>query len=294
MPSGRLVERATVMALRAWGFSSRWIPTDEGLVHVLERPGTGPATVLLHGMVASGADYFPLLVRLVRSGHHLVAPDLPGHGLSPAPRSGMHDTVLLQGLVQALDAVLPAPAVVFGNSMGGFAALRLAGTRPDLVRGLVLASPGGAPVPGDSFDRFLDRFRITDGRKALAFARAVGAPFPSVVAWGVRARFSRPETVALIAQVTPERMLTADELRAVRHPTLVLWGKRDRILPVVQREFFRAHLPGDALFEEPAHLGHAPFLDDADFVARRLERFVRSDLPRLAQASESRATSRSR
>lgn len=273
----RIVERSAAFALRAWGFTSRWITTRQGLVHVLECPGHGPPLVLMHGLVASGADYFPVLRRLASAGHAVIAPDLPGHGLSPVPPSGMHHGVLLSALLEALDQVLTRPAVVFGNSLGGFAAIRLATVRPHLVSGLFLASPGGAPLPESSLQDFLERFRIDDPIAARRFVEDMqGRPswLPSLVAWGVQERFSRPEIRELLASIEPSLMLTPDEVGALQPPTVVMWGRQERILPPVQREFFRRHLPEHASFEEPPGLGHAPFLDDPDFVAQRFLRFA--------------------
>lgn len=276
----RVVERTAAWALRAFGFTSRWVTTAQGPVHTLVRPGSpaGPRLVLLHGIVASGADYFPLLWRLARTGLTLVAPDLPGHGLSPAPAAGMQHDVLLAALTEALDGVLDGPAVLFGNSMGGFAAVRVAGARPDLVAGLVLVSPGGAPPPDElAFQAFLRRFHIRGARDARRFVENMaGGPlwWPRLLAWGVQERFGRPEIRELLSHVDAGDMLTGAEVGRLTAPTLVLWGGRDAILPVAQREFFRTHLPDHAVFEEPAHLGHAPFLDDPDYLVRRMLRFV--------------------
>lgn len=275
----RIIERTSTFALRAWGFRSRWIETTEGAVHVLVRPGSRPEVpiVALHGLVASAADYFPLLTRLAGRGHTLIAPDLPGHGLSPVPVRGMRAEVLLTALREALDQVLDAPAVVFGNSMGGFAAIRLASTRPDLVSGLFLASPGGAPLTEPALSKFLARFDIHDeaaARKFLHDTQAQPSFVPSFVAWTVLERFSRPEIRELIAGLQGDELLSADELAALRKPTVVMWGRKDRILTPLQREFFRAHLPPHAVFEEPPGLGHAPFVDDPAYVTSRFLKFV--------------------
>lgn len=285
MSSLRLVERAASFALRAWRFRSHWIDTSEGPVHVLvrnrrsspEADTLAPPLVFVHGLVASGADYFPLLRRLAAHDYPIVAPDLPGHGLSPVPARGMRPGVLLTALRETLQAVLDEPAVVFGNSMGGFAAVRLALDAPELVSGLFLASPGGAPVPEPSLTRFLDRFRIDDETAARRFVHDMQARpsvIPRVVAWGVMERFSRPEIRELLSGIEPKDLLRPDELAALQQPIVVIWGRKERILTPVQREFFRRHLPRHAAFEEPANLGHAPFLDDPSLVVRRFLTFV--------------------
>ncbi|MEO0602698.1 MAG: alpha/beta hydrolase [Myxococcota bacterium] len=287
----RIIERTSTFALRAWGFQSRWIETTEGRLHALVRGGSRPTPpiVLLHGLVASAADYFPLLQRLAGRGYTLVAPDLPGHGLSPVPARGMRADVLSGALTEALDQVLDQPAVVFGNSMGGFAAVRLATTRPDLVGGLFLASPGGAPLTEPELSKFLARFRIRDpatARRFLHDTQARPSFVPSFVAWTVVERFSRPEIRELLAGMHSSDLLTAEELGSLRQPTVVMWGRKERILTPLQREFFRTNLPDHAVFEEPPGLGHAPFMDDPSYVVGRFLKFVDTCTP-LEQGSHS-------
>lgn len=274
-----IIERTTAFALRAWGFRSEWIETPEGLVHMLLREGTRPAPplVMLHGLVASGGDYFPVLRRLANLGYTVFAPDLPGHGLSPVPAQGMRSGVLLEAVDDALAKKLKVPAVLFGNSMGGFAAVRLAAQHPDRIAGLVLASPGGAPLPEPAFSRFLERFRIASQADAQRFLHDVqGRPavVPGFVAYTVWERFSRPEIRELLAGIEPRDLLAPEELSQLTMPILVLWGRKERILPPVQREFFRWHLPDHATFEEPPDLGHAPFLDDPDLIVNRIGDFM--------------------
>ena len=57
-------------------------------------------------------------------------------------------------------------------------------------------------------------------------------------------------------------------------PVYLLWGAADTLLPKAHFEFFREHLPPDAVVERPPHFGHAPFLHQADEVAERMLRFL--------------------
>src|SRR5581483_8981091 len=71
-------------------------------------------------------------------GRRLVVPDLPGHGgSSPLPAPS------LSAFADVVAGLLDEPAAVFGHSMGGVVALRLAERHPELVRSVVLAAPAG-------------------------------------------------------------------------------------------------------------------------------------------------------
>ena len=96
-----------------------------------------PRVVALHGWARSSADFRPVVA--VTGGW---AVDLPGFGMSPPPAEpwGSEDYAAL--LATALDD-LAQPVVILGHSFGGRVAVRLAASRPDLVRGLVLT---GVPL----------------------------------------------------------------------------------------------------------------------------------------------------
>jgi pimeloyl-ACP methyl ester carboxylesterase len=82
-----------------------------------------------------------------------------------------------------------------------------------------------------------------------------------LLAWGLRRKFQNPEMRALIDSITPDDMLDPVELRGLRPPTLLLWGRDERILPASHLAFFREHLPPHARVEEPHGFGHSPYLE---------------------------------
>lgn len=106
-------------------------PTREGL----------PPALYVHGLGGSSqnwSDLMPLLDGLVQS----EAVDLPGFGDSPPPDDGDYSvTGHARAVIRYLDARERGPVHLFGNSMGGAVATRVAAVRPDLVRTLTLVSP---------------------------------------------------------------------------------------------------------------------------------------------------------
>ncbi|MEM6930668.1 MAG: alpha/beta hydrolase, partial [Myxococcota bacterium] len=83
----------------------------------------------------------------------------------------------------------------------------------------------------------------------------------------------------LLAGMHSSDLLTAEEVASLRQPTVVMWGRKERILTPLQREFFRDNLPDHAVFEEPPGLGHAPFMDDPAYVVDRFLKFVDTCTP---------------
>lgn len=276
----RVVERLQPRALQAVGFKSTWAPTMAGPVHVLEGEGTGdlPPILLLHGLGSSGADYASFILRLRRHTRRLIIPDLPGHGLSPAPKDGMSPSRMRLAVGQALDARVGEPVIVFGNSLGGLAALRFAQLRPHRTLGVFLASPGGAPLSPEDLGDLLTTFDLSSHGAALAFVdRLLLNPGPAraVLALGLRARMRRGAIRDLIRRIAPEDLFQPGELATLPVPVHCFWGRDDRILPMRSFDFFRRELPPHGTWEDPPGYGHAPHMDQPEPFTERFLSFAR-------------------
>lgn len=104
------------------------------------REGLPPA-LYVHGLGGSSQNWSALMLELdgVLDGE---AVDLPGFGDSPPPDDGDYSvTAHARAVIRHLDAAGRGPVHLFGNSLGGAVATRVAAVRPDLVRTLTLVSP---------------------------------------------------------------------------------------------------------------------------------------------------------
>ncbi|MCB5180807.1 alpha/beta fold hydrolase [Streptomyces antimicrobicus] len=104
------------------------------------RTGLPPA-LFVHGLGGSSQNWSALMAELEDSldGE---AVDLPGFGDSPPPADRDYSvTGLARAVIRHLDAAGRGPVHLFGNSLGGAVATRVAAVRPDLVRTLTLVSP---------------------------------------------------------------------------------------------------------------------------------------------------------
>lgn len=204
----------------------------------------GPPLLLVHGFGGAAWNFTEMQPHL--AGRRLIIPDLPGHGASGA----LPAAPTLRGFADALAGLLDGPADVFGHSLGGVVALRLAERHPQLVRRLVLGAPAGI---SSSTRRARVTIRLAGilqpgrvaGRRAGWIARSrrlrrlvfegfevANADLLSERAVHGFLRGPTQHTDALGAGLA----LTADdprrELDLVRCPVLVLWGARDRQVPL--------------------------------------------------------------
>lgn len=278
-----LLDRIALSAVRLQGWKSRFIDTPDGNIHLFDIQGRGslPPILLLHGLGARSADYAPLVGRLKRLTRRLIVPDVPGHGLSSIPAGGLEPEMVESSILAALDVVLDEPAIVIGNSMGGLAAIRFAGARPERVAAMVLASPGGAPMDERGIRDLLSIFKMKTHREALSFVdRLLGRPslIRHLLAVGVRGRMNSAGPQELMSKITPRHLLKPAELEGLKAPMLLFWGANDEILPLKGLDFFRRHLPQHTIIESPDRFGHSPYVDDLRGFSRRVERFLQETL----------------
>lgn len=268
--------------LNALGIQSRFVATPGAHLHFYEAlsPGAaGPPIVIFHGFGASATSFGRVIAALRAHSPRILAPDTPGHGFSRA----RHAQLTLNDLYASLDAFLQRelaePAVVVGNSLGGAMAIRYAHRNPDRVRGVVLSSPAGAPLPDERFRDLVDSFRPRGLRDASRLVgRLYDQPpwFRAVIAPDLLRHFRKPHFRHLLETFSQDEALQPEELSTLRAPTLVLWGRGERLLPGQSLDFFRAHLPACGRIEEPEGFGHCPNLDRPRQLARRIAEFARA------------------
>jgi pimeloyl-ACP methyl ester carboxylesterase len=233
--------------------------------------------VLLHGLSSSGADFAPLFRRLAPFTRRIIAPDLPGHGASDPPPRRLEARCVLDAVGDALDQVVDGPATVFGNSLGGAAAIRYALSGSPNVGSLFLVSPAGGHGADDETEGVMRLLQAESHATAREFMRRVLPSNPwslSLLAWGARARLRRRSVRELIDRTSPRELLHPAELRGLPMPITLVWGGREHLLPPSHAAFFRRHLPDHTRLLSPPTFGHAPFLDQPDEVATLLCRFA--------------------
>ncbi len=244
-----------------------------------------PPLVLLHGFGADKGEWAltaPLLSRTRR----LIGPDLLGHGGTDKPSAGVDYRIRLLAdvVVEALERTedLPRPVDLLGHSLGGAVALDVARRHSRLVRRLVLVDAAGLP-PRVALDPLAASLPFapsgfSESRRLLA--SSVGSPWLSHPLVALAAslykgrRRNRPQLLKLLAAVAAgEDALTPGDLSRIRHPTLVLWGDRDRIFPLATGRRLAAALPF-ARLEILPRCGHVPPTERPLAFARRVEAFL--------------------
>ena len=219
--------------------------------------GEGPPLVLVHGLAVSSLYFLPLARRLAAR-HAVLAPDLPGFGLSGTPPRALGIEELADALLEWLDAARIERAPLVANSLGCQIAVDLAVRAPERVERLVLVGPTmdpGAPTLAAQARRLArDALREPPGLN-LAEARDY-----------LRTGPRRILATARLALADP----FAAKLPRVACPALVVRGGRDAIVSQQWAEQVAALLPRSRLAVVPGE-PHAVHWSAADEVARLVE-----------------------
>ena len=264
------------------------------------RGGRGPAVVLIHGITSSSRTWDAVAPALARS-HTVIAPDLLGHGSSAKPRGDYSLGAYASGIRDLLVALDIPSATVVGHSLGGGVAMQFAYQFPARVERLVLVSSGGlgsevsialraATLPGADYvlpvlaSAILRRTGAATGRvigrlglQPSPDLRGLAEGFDSLGDADARRAFLH--TARAVMDSSGQRVNAEDRLYLTRHmPSLIVWGDRDRMIPVQHGR--RAHqlMPGSRL-EVFEGAGHFPFNYAPGRFTSVLEDFVATTEP---------------
>lgn len=241
--------------------------------------GTGPAVVMLHGggPGALGVSNYSRNIDALTRSYRVIVPDMPGYGRSTKHFDHSDPFGYLANTIRGLLDEMGIPtAHLIGNSYGGAAALRLALDTPRRVDKLVLMGPGGigttrglpteglksllAYYGGDGPSReklatFIRTFLVFDGAAVpddLIDLRYQASLDPEVVAAPPLRRPSGPTALRTLWRMD----LTRDgRLKHLPTPTLVLWGRDDKVNRPAGGPLLQSLMPNAELIMT-SHTGH--------------------------------------
>jgi pimeloyl-ACP methyl ester carboxylesterase len=258
-----------------------------------------PPVVLLHGLGATNASLLPLIIGLAGT-NRVIAPDLPGHGTTDAPRWRYTAAEYARWLSAFLRAVGVHRAALIGNSLGGRVALEGALTMPHRVDRIILLCPSPA----------LRRFRQFVPVVRMISPEWSRVPLPlshHAVKAGIRLMFSSParlpeswydagadEFIRVMrdfghrrAFFSALRQIYVEEpfgtrgfwtrLSQIETPALFVWGENDVLVPKAFARHVTSALPNSRSIVLP-DCGHVPQFELPDRTLALTQEFLTEEL----------------
>lgn len=258
-------------------------PRDEwetivGSKILVQRAGEGPPLLYLHG-AGGGGVWHPFLAELAKT-HSVIAPEHPGYGQSDMPDWLDHIDDLAYFYLEAIEHWGLEDVRVVASSLGGWVALEIALRSIQHLHSLTLLAPAGVRVKGvPRSDTFMwsEEERIRNQYYGASYAEGI---------------LAKEQTEADLDRQMKNRYITArlgwsprmydpmlqKWLRRIRIPTLLIWGREDRIVPAQYGEFLQAALPNAELVVFDA-CGHLPAVERTDDFLKEFEKFEQGVRP---------------
>lgn len=242
--------------------------------------GAGSQTViLLHGLGGNSSNW-TLNINQLAASYRVIVPDQIGFGQSDKPLINYRVGTYVDFLDRLYSELAIPRATLVGNSMGGWIAALYAIAHPEKVERLVLVDAAGFAPPKDFDNRQLAGLNPStrEGMRALAalvFYNKQLYASDAAIDFALTQRMSAGDgyTIqSLIESIARREDMLDGRLSAIKHPTLLIWGRQDGLTPLAEfGERFRREISGAELivFEQ---CGHVPMVEKAaDFNAALLK-----------------------
>lgn len=248
--------------------------------------GKGENLILLHsaGPGHEHRDFDAIIPKLSES-YRVISLDWPGHGKSefPNPLESASAVSYAEILPDLIKQLAPGGAILIGNSLGGFASIKLAVEKPDLVKGLILVDTGGMNDPDFKTRTFVKLM------SNLWFTGVTWNAFPNYYL-KVENRYtkslldrvkekeniegSKQIRTSLWKSFSDEGHDMRERVSGITVPTLIVWGEKD---PVILPEFgekLSQKIKGSQLVF--LQTGHVPFAEDPETFLKITIPFLKS------------------
>lgn len=242
------------------------------------------AFVLLHGFGGDKDNWNRFSAELNKS-RRIIIPDLPGHGESVSTHeldySTTHQSQMLSVFLEAIDI---EKIHIVGNSMGGAIAIRYSSTHANKVQSLSLIDSLGMTTTKSEFDLII----AASGSNPMLDVCTEQA-FESLLKLGmhkppyvpgifmddlVAKKCARSGIEKIVYDEMMEDSDLSDIVKSITVPTIIIWGKRDRVIHVDNSQLFHRSINGSKLVIL-GDLGHVPLLEDPIKTAKLIEEFVK-------------------
>ena len=276
-----------------WAAHQHWVLVDGTPVNYIEM-GEGPPLLLIHGLAGSWQNWLENIPYFART-RRVLAPDLPGFGDSPLPP----EKISIPGYGRLLDHFCTSLGAergsVIGNSMGGFIAAEVAIAHPQRVDKLVLVSAAGITAEHQRNERALALMRRFEaalawasthpkpnfllrprGRQALRLVFAHPEKLPGPLLFEQAKGSGKPGFIDALDALSAYPL--RDRLERISVPTLIIWGERDRLVPLRDADVFEELIP-DARKIVYADTGHVSMLERPARFNQDVEAFLEGSDP---------------
>lgn len=249
--------------------------------------GAGPETIVFaHGLLWSG-QMFEAQTNALKDRYRCITFDFRGQGQSEVTRGGYDMDTLYRDTAALIEALNCTPCHFAGLSMGGFIGMRLAVSRPEFLRSLILLSTSADPEPMENVPRY-NRLNFVARWLGL---RLVISPVMQIMfgqtfltdpnragqrgEWKKRLIANHRIGITRAARGVVDRQGVYDQISKITTPTVIIVGEEDMATVPAKAERIQSQITKSRLIRIP-RAGHSSTIEEPEAVNAAIKEFLNS------------------
>ena len=237
----------------------------------------GESLLILHGWGSNSERWQRVKELLEKKGIEVLVLDLPGFGKTLSPQKAWSRDDYINWIFQKVKERNWQKFNLLGHSFGGGLAVKIAATFPERIEKLILLSP--AIIQRKSIKTYLFYYISYLGKKVFSLPGfKIFHPLAEKLIYKLAgtkdyyvADGIMKETMKKIGKEEPLEMI----LEKIKIPTLILWGKKDDVLPVKDAYYIKEKIKGSELKIIPK-ARHSPHREAPEELAEIIVQFIQS------------------
>lgn len=287
--AGSLITKTTAArpaSLQAAAPVADKVATIYGVKIHYKEAGSGPVVILLHGLGGDKSNW-AMTIGALATKYRVIVPDQVGFGESDKPVIAYRVGTLVDFLYGLYKELKIERASLVGNSLGGWTAAAFALAYPEKVDRLVLVDAAGVGLAGGVDKNMLTS--VLNGSTRESIRRLMSMIFydkqyQSDMAVDIMFTRKMTRTDGYTIQQFVESVARGEDildnrLGSIKQPTLIVWGREDKLTPLAMGEQFKKEIAGSELVILEK-CGHVPQIEKAAEFNTILLKFLGNDVAR--------------
>lgn len=237
--------------------------------------GQGQPILILHGWGGSSDSWLSVQGILANQGYKVTCPDFPGFGKSKTPFEPWDAGDYLKWLNNFIDTLDFKKIFLLAHSFGGRIGIKFSAKYPEKLKGLILSNSAGIKHPPSLHQRI---FWLLAKIGNLLFSQRPLIRFRERarnVLYNLAQRKDYLEAEGTMKE-TIKKILADDstsDLSQIKTPTLIIWGQKDRMVPLKDAYIIKEKIPNSKLIILPK-VGHSPHLEVPEKLSEIIIQFL--------------------
>lgn len=249
-------------------------------IRYLESGNSDRVIVLLHGLGASAERWLHVIPYLAKR-YRVIAPDIIGFGLSDKPAVDYTVEFFSKFLDEFINHIsVENPINIMGSSLGGRIAIEYAIQNAHNIEKMILSAPAGiSEEPTEALHSYIQAAlhpTIEDAKKAFLMMAGNNRVIEQDVILEFVNRMLLPNSrLSFMSSLLglKKSTLTQEKLEKILTPTLIIWGKDDKVIPIKNATTFYTSIKNSKHLEME-RCGHVPFVEEPELFSKLVLQFL--------------------